>query len=274
MTVGVGDDVAHTAIVEQPRVETGWHARLRTAFGGAVVAVVLVILAVLWSQSLRAATFDDLRSDISQGAVREWYVADELVKGDFDRLEARQSPLETTQVTDDGVTSGTTTGPAGEPSGGILVWRSWDNRWHVAAAHMDLRSIGGFGTSASPEFTALVAQLREAGVPMRANDYGDPPGWHNLAALGGLVVLLVLVLGAAPRVGTRWFWFWLLLNGPLLLGFLAYAVMELIGFRRRPDRPLNKRLTGLVGLVGAVVLSFLVDLVAGALRSRGVPIPL
>lgn len=64
------------------------------------------------------------------------------------------------------------------------------------------------------------------------------------------------------------------MNGPLLLGFIAYAALELIGFRRLPDPPLNKRLTGLVGLVGAVVLGFLVDLVAGALRSRGVPIPL
>ena len=274
MTVAVGDDVAHTAIGEQPRVDTGWHTRFVTAFGGAVVAVCLILLGAMWTQGLRAATFDDLRSDISQGGVRQWYVADELVKGDFDRLEARQAPLETTSVTDDGVTSGTTNGSEGDATGGILVWETRDSRWHVAAADTDIRATGGFGTSESDESTALVAELRASGAPMRAFEFGDSPTWHNLAAMGGLIVLLTLLSGGPPRVGTRWFWFWVLVNAPLLLGFIAYAVMELIGFRRRPDPPLPKRLTGIVGLVGAVVLAIAVDLVAGGLRSHGVPIPL
>jgi hypothetical protein len=274
MTVAMGGDVAHMATGDSPRPETGWQARLVPAFGGAVLAVCLVILGAVWSQGLRAATFEDLRNDLASGGVREWYVADELVKGDFDRLYARQAPWETTEVTDDGVTSGTTTGSDGEASGGLIVWQSRDEVWHVAAADVDLRSSAGYSGSASPQSAELVAALREAGAPMRAFDFGDPPGWHTLAKLGGLVVLLVLVSGAAPRVGTRWFWFWMLLNAPLLLGFVAYAVLELIGIRRRRDPPLGKRLPGLASFVGAPVLSVLVVLGAGYLRQQGVPIPL
>ncbi|MEO7268856.1 MAG: hypothetical protein ABIW49_06590 [Knoellia sp.] len=276
MTVGVGDDVAQAATPERERAEPGWRARFITAFGGAVVIVALILIAVSWSQGLRAATFDDLRADISQGSVREWFVADTIAKGDFDRMEARQSTLEEEVVTQDGTTDSNTTsmnGP-GEPSGGILVWRTWgDSGWKVAAAESEIRGMGGFSADASEESKAVVKQLRGAGISMRPYDSFESPTPENLAKIGGLLVLLGLMVGAAPRVGTRWFWFWAMVIGPWFLGFIAYAVMELIGFRRRPDPPLTKRLTGIVGLVGAWVFGVLLALGADFLRQSGVPLP-
>ena len=272
MTVGVGDGVAQVAAPEQPRLEHGWHARFLVAFGGAVLVVSFLLLGSMWTEGLRAATFDDLRADLSQGSVQEWYVADNLSKGDFDRMVAHQSPLQNVVVDEAGVT--TTTG-AGELAGGILVWRTrGESGWKVAAAALDLRSIGSVATDASDESKALVERLRAAGVSMRPYDWGDTTGLENVAKLGAVLVIIGLVTGAAPRVGTRWFWFWVLLGAPLALGFIAYAVTELIGWRRRPDPPLKKRLPGIVGFIAAPCLSIALAVGADFLRSRGVPLPL
>jgi hypothetical protein len=55
---------------------------------------------------------------------------------------------------------------------------------------------------------------------------------------------------------------------------MAYAVTELVGLRRRPDPPLDRRLKGIVGFAGAILLRLGVAATAALLRSRGVPIPL
>lgn len=278
MTVGVGDDVAYAATSEQARPEMGWHARFITAFGGGVVVVVFLLLGSLWSDGLRASTFEDLRGDLRDGSVQEWYAADSLNKGFLDRMEANQSALHGEVVNGEGEVTSSSTSPTlteGEPTGGILVWRAWgSNGWQVAASDSDLGSFGEMRTDANEASKALVGELREAGVAMRPFDFGATPGLHGLVGFGALLVFASLLFGAAPRVGTRWFWFWLFLNGPLALGFVAYAVSELIGFRRRPDPPLNKRLPGIVGFVGAFLLSLALQLGADFLRARGVPIPL
>jgi hypothetical protein len=277
MTVGVGADVAQVATSGRERTEPSWHARFITAFGGAVVIVALILLAVSWSEGLRAATFDELRADLSQGSVQEWYVADKIAKGDFDRMEARQSTFEEVVVDGNGETTSTSTsmnGP-GEPSGGILVWRTWgDSGWKVAASDSEILGMGGLTAEASEESTALVRQLRDARFSMRPFDPFESTALENLAKLGGLLVLLGVVMGSAPRVGTRWFWFWAMVVGPWFLGFIAYAVVELIGFRRRPDPPLEKRLSGVMGLAGAWVLGILLSLGADFLRRSGVNLPL
>ncbi|EAP98509.1 hypothetical protein JNB_16133 [Janibacter sp. HTCC2649] len=268
----MGDDVAQVATPERERAP-GWHARFLIAFGGAVVVVSLLLLGSLWTDGLRASTFEELRGDIRNGAVQEWYVADSLSKGFLDAKEAHQTPVEATEVTDDGMF--TSTDPAGEASGGILVWRTFGGHgWQVANADAGFGSFDGHKADATEETSKLVRQLRDAGVSMRPFDWGDNTTLQNLAGFGALIVFAGLLFGAAPRVGTRWFWFWLFLNGPLAIGFIAYAVMELIGFRRRPDPPLTKRLTGITGLVGAWVLSVVLALSAAFLRSRGLQLPL
>ncbi|WP_353951328.1 hypothetical protein V6K52_17070 [Knoellia sp. S7-12] len=277
MTVGVGDDVAYAATPEQSREATGWHSRFIVAFGGAVVVVSILLLGSAWTEGLRGSTFAQLRSDIASGSVQEWYVADSLSQGDFDLMEAHQSQLHSEEVAENGEVSSSstsTTGP-GEPTGGILVWRMWGSQgWQVAASDNDPGSFGGMSVDANEQSKALVAALREAGVSMRPNDFSDNMTLQNFAAFGALLVLAGLLFGAAPRVGTRWFWFWMFLNGPFALGFIAYAAMELIGFRRRPDPPLKKRLPGVVGFVGALVLSFALAAGAEFLRRQGVPLPL
>lgn len=278
MTVGVGDDVAYAATPEQPRAATGWHARFIVAFGGAVVAVCLVLLGSFWSEGLRASTFEELRTTIAEGGVVEWYVADSLHKESLDRLEARQSSLQSEDVSADGAVTSSSTSPTntvGEPAGGILVWRTYGGPgWHVATADAGITASDGYRAEATDETRELVMQLREAGVSMRPFEWDHGSDLHNVAAIGAFLVFAGLVMGSAPRVGTRWFWFWLFLNGPLAIGFIAYAVMELIGFRRRPDRPLDKRAPGVVGFIGAFVLSGVFAVVAEWLRGRGVPIPL
>lgn len=277
MTVGVGDDVAYAATPEQARPEMGWHARFITAFGGGVVVVVFLLLGSLWSDGLRASTFEDLRGDLRDGSVQEWYVADALERGNFHRLEARQSTFQSEEVTSDGTTVSNSTslnGP-GELTGGILVWRAWgQSGWQVATADAGLGSFDGYTADATPETQELVKQLRAAGVSMRPHDFGNITILNAVATVGAFGVFAGLVMGAAPRVGTRWFWFWMFLNGPLFLGFVAYAVMELIGFRRRPDPPLKKRLPGIASFVGAFVLGVIFSMAAEHLRSRGVPLPL
>lgn len=272
MTVGVGDDVAYAAIPEQQRPQTAWGARFRVAFGGAVLAVALILLGSLWSSGLRASTFEQLRGDLRDGSVLEWYVADNVARGDFDVMEANQSTT-SQEVSPDGVTARNVNSDVF--AGGVIVWRTMGGAgWHVAAADMDLTGSGGFGASATPESTALVKELRAAGVSMRPYYFRDATAIGRLATVGGVLLFIGMVSGSAPRVGTRWFWFWMFLNGPLFLGFIAYAVMELIGFRRRPDPPLKKRLPGIVSFVGAPTLGLLLVLGADYLRSRGVPIPL
>jgi len=276
--VGVGDDVAQVAAPEQPRAEQGWHARFLVAFGGAVVVVSLLLLGSLWTEGLRASTFEELRGDISDGAVQEWYVADSLHKGFLDALEANQSSLHSETENVDGEVTSSATSPTlteGEPTGGILVWRTFGGHgWQVAVADAGFGTFDNYNADATEETSELVGQLRDARVSMRPFDWGDNTTPQNLAGFGALIVFAGLLFGGPPRVGTRWFWFWVLLNGPLAIGFIAYAVMELIGFRRRPDRPLDKRLSGLVGFAGAIVLSIAFGAGGAFLRSQGVPLPL
>ncbi|MFC7491090.1 MULTISPECIES: hypothetical protein [unclassified Knoellia] len=272
MTVGVGDDVAQEATPDATRPEQGWHARFLVAFGGAVVAVSLVLLGSLWGEGLRGSTFEDLRADIRDGLVQEWYAADRLNEGHLGFMQAEQAPLDG-PIGAEGST-GTTTAPEGDPTGGILVWRTWESGWHVAAAGAGVGSWGEMSSEATPESQALVEDLREAGVSMRPFAFGGMSALEKVAVLGAALVFLGLLMGAAPRVGTRWFWFWLFVNAPLALGLIAYAVTELIGFRRRPDPPLTRRLSGWMGFLGALVLSFAVGIGGDYLRSRGVALPL
>lgn len=272
MTVGVGEDVAYAATPEPVRPPTAWGARFRVAFGGGAVAVALILLGSLWSSGLRASSFEELRGDLRDGAVLEWYVADNVARGDFDVMQANQTTT-SQEVSPDGVPAGNMDSDVF--AGGIIVWRTMGGTgWHVAAADMDLSGTGGFGASASPESTALVTQLRAAGVSMRPYYFRDATAIGGIAVFGGVLLFIGMVAGPAPRVGTRWFWFWIFVVAPLCLGFIAYAVMELIGFRRRPDPPLTKRWRAIAGLVGAFLLSIALQLGADFLRGRGVSIPL
>ena len=271
MTVGVGDDVASSATPKVPaRSWNAWQQRLVVAFGGAVVAVVIMVLMASWSTGLRPSTFDQLRADLADGTVQQWYAAERFESGP---LDLRQAPTSTVRGDLDEVSEGVFLPPKGEPLGGILVWRTWGSPgWHVASQAGVVNAGDEYQEAATEESTALVAQLRAAQVPMKPYEYSDGGPFKGVLLVGGLAVLVVLVAGPAPRLGTRWFWFWVLVNVPLGLGAVAYAVLELIGVRRRRDAPRRRRLTGVHGFVGAIVVGIALGGLASLLRSWGVPL--
>ncbi|KGN34431.1 hypothetical protein N802_13220 [Knoellia sinensis KCTC 19936] len=273
----MGEGVAVAGTATAGRDGRWWHERFIVAFGGAVVVLATLIMAGSWTDGLRGSSFDELRQDLRNGAVQEWYVADQLERGTFDRMVAHQTgiveaPGEPTPDAAGGVDMTVDT-----QQGGIIVWRAYGAQgWRVATSDVDLDSFGSSisRSGGSPEVAEFVKELREADVPMRPFSVGDGGPLTFPAMLAAAGIFAGLIFGAAPRLGTRWFWFWVMVNGPLMLGFIAYAVVELIGFGRPTDRPLDKRLSGIVGFVGAIALSVAFGIGANALRSWGVPLPL
>lgn len=272
MTTGFGDAVSApaTACAPTPRVESQWSTRVLAAVGGAVVVVWVLLLATVWTTGLRASSFDALRSDLASGSVRQWYAASSLDTGMLDSARAEQAGT-AGGVVDPAAEGGFAT-PDGFPDGGILVWRTWgEPGWSVASPDGSIHP----PASASPteESTALVRQLRDAQVPMRPFAFSERTPLELVQIVGGLLVLARLVLGPATRVGTKWFWLWLFVGAPLALGVVAYAVTELVGLRRRPDRPPDRRFRGVFGFVAGLLLTIGVGLGAGLLGSWGVPLP-
>lgn len=290
MSTGVGDQVEAsgeaTAPVRGP--ESPWPGRVQAAFGGAAVLVWLLVLGSAWSTGLRPSTFDALRSDLATGSVTQWYAASALDKGILDLAHAEQAGL-AGGAGEPGWSSATAdpdglTGPAdsvegqefvtpeGFPDGGLLVWRTYGRPgWSVASPTGSVHP----AVSAGPteESTALVRQLREAEVPMKPFEFTDRSPLELVYLAGGVLLFARWLFGPAPRVGTKWFWFWLFIGTPLALGAVAYAVTELIGLRRRPDRPLDRRFRGIFGFLASVLVALAVGLAAQLLRSRGVPLP-
>jgi hypothetical protein len=273
MTVGRGDVEAEGRPAQALlRASTPWTQRLPAALGGAVVATIAALLVVGWSTGLRPSTFEQLRADLTDGSVQQWYAAEGLESGPLDLASA---PSSTVRGELEQAQEGEFLPPKGDPLGGILVWRTWGSPgWHVAA-QSDLSFVGDdHREPASEESAELVAQLRAAQVPMKPYEFSQGPPFKGIAVVGALLVLVLLVSGPAPRVGTRWFWFWVLVNTPAALGFVAYAVLELVGIRRRPDPPPDRRLSGVVGFIGALLASLALGFLADLLRSHGVPLPL
>jgi len=275
MNIRVGDGIVtpEVAAAEASQRSPEWPARVVAAFGGAVIVVCLMVLAAGWSTGLRPSTFETLRADISSGSVMEWYAASSLDKGamDFARAEqAGESGGSDGFLEDD---SGTFVPPEGFPDGGLIVWRSWgETGWSVAGPGGAVAAVTSAG--ATEESVALVRQLRAAQVPMKPFEFTDSSTLDWVYGAGALLVLARLALGPATRLGTKWFWLWLLVGTPLALGAIAYAVTELVGLRRRPDPPANKRFKGLWGFVAAILISLAVGAASHFLRSRGVPLPL
>lgn len=281
----VGDEPAgHVPVGGAPKRSFGdWHGRFMVAFGGAVLVVVAMLLGQAWTEGLRASSYGELERDIRDGIVQEWYVANSLDKGRFDGLVANQVNAQESGPNPTMPGDGTGGSPPTEngdsvpeqETGGIIVWRVWGaTGWRVAASDMVQRPGESMRQAADPRSRGLVGQLLESQAPMRAFQFGDTSLVGGITGLGGFLLLAGLIFGAAPRVGTRWFWFWAIVMAPLFLGVIAYAVTELIGIRRRPDRPLDKRLPGIIGFVGSAVLGIIVTLIADQLRQQGVDLPL
>ncbi|MEV0715071.1 hypothetical protein [Asanoa sp. NPDC050611] len=216
------------------------------------VRVGLALLWVVWAVAAwwtapRAATLDEARSDAAAGRIvaHQWTdsfgVADNLW---FARLRFSMS----------------TDGP-----GQVLVWRTGFGRVHHTLIP-DVVTEPGLGgdvvADPDPLHAALPDSQRGTVLP-----YFPPV----LAVVIALICLAILIQGPAPKLGTRWFWFFL--GGlPFGLGVLLWLRVERPWAEPEdpaPDRKTGqpKRYGGLTGLgltiLGGIVISLLVALLRG-----------
>lgn len=83
-------------------------------------------------------------------------------------------------------------------------------------------------------------------------------GWILLAL--SLTVLSGLIFGPAPRRGTRWYWFWIIVVTPHALGLVLWVIREHPW--AQVERPAaTDRDRGWFGLVTALVASFVLSVV-------------
>lgn len=277
MTVGVGDEARQDPVTpvaatpQQPRTWAGWRDRLVVAMGGAVVAIVAVLLVSGWQTGLRASTFEELEADLADGTVQQWYAAERLESAPLDLTRA---PASSVRGDLEEAGEGGYLPPKGDPLGGMLVWRTWgETGWQVASPAGPAALRDDHRMAATEESTALVGRLREAQVPMKPFEFSEGSWVTTIVSFGGLALLGVLVLGPSPRMGTRWFWFWVVFTLPAASGVVAYAVTELVGIRRRPDRAGNRRLSGVQGFLGSLVVGLALGALGTTLRDAGVPLP-
>jgi hypothetical protein len=149
----------------------------------------------------------------------------------------------------------------GEKLGPLFVWRLPDGRVRWADTN-DFDQVTVTGTVDEKEYAGTgavgLAQAVKAAGP--ADPYGDiaPARWvvEGISIVLGLTFLVVLVSGPAPVLGTRWYWFWLVVLPPYALGLLFWLFRDRPWSRRatgggqRPDR-------GFLGLLTGLLVAFL-----------------
>ena len=177
--------------------------------------------------------------------------------------------------------------------GPLFAWRTPDWRVHYVDVAADGTSTVLAGTVDATQFSdAFTASLAEAvqaagGEELQAS-VGTPFALRLLTGpLLTAAFLVLLLAGPAPRIGTRWFWFWVATLAPLGLGLLTWLIREHPrpaepDLEARPDAPVmwpgrETRLRGPLGfgagLVAAFAGSFLLHLVSGVTGEWLVPIP-
>lgn len=146
-------------------------------------------------------------------------------------------------------------------NGPLFVWRTNEGRTYYAAADAATAEppLVGAAEPSRPQTEAIRAAVMASLLDTARPLHGDVrPAYRYLPMLIGLVCLAVIVLGPAPALGTRWYWFWLTTGAPLGLGVLAWLAVER-PWSARPG-PMSEpgvdiRRRGLRGLLIAVVAS-------------------
>lgn len=202
--------------------------------------VIGVCLIVLWAAyvafaswtSPNEATVDKLREDLANGNATS-------------AMQVEQAPNSVWAYqwwTDDAAPKNLKKG-----TGDVVLWRTnnhqvnWTTMPNAAAAKA---AVDRQRTSDSAD-SDPVNTLREVTVAGRA-----------LA----LISLVMVVLGPAPRRGSRWFWFFLLAL-PFGLGVVAFA----IGERLTDPREQKTRLHGGFGFLAVIVVGLVLNLAYGTL---------
>ena len=150
--------------------------------------------------------------------------------------------------------------------------------WTDTADFGEVRRVGTVDEQAysGPGAVGIAESLRAAGRDPTATraDLTNPLA-GRLGVILGLAFLGVLVIGPAPALGTRWFWWWVVVLTPYGLGLLFWLARDRPW--ARPAEPAGPRardrgLLGLItGFLAAIVINVLLLLLTGVLGDRWVP---
>ncbi|MBD8062344.1 hypothetical protein [Oceanitalea stevensii] len=127
---------------------------------------------------------------------------------------------------------------AGIGSGSYPV--RWEGEGRPGYAYYD------YSTETGPrvdEGAEIIRAAESSGARVEVMGYNPIGGttW-NLHGIGALVALFLLVGGRAPRLATRWAWFWLLWSVPPAA--LVFVLVEPVPLWRSGALPATRRLTG------------------------------
>lgn len=241
-----------TVAPEPAAVTRNWWHSSRHVLGVLITALWLVVAALsLWAIP-HQATGSELQEALTEGRVAGWTFVG----------RSPSSPAMGSSQWDLGLTRQ----QHAMSNASYVVWQTDNHRRYVTDLAALAAHRGDYNTL--PEgvdswLNSSFEQQHPDAVPTDA-DWANWVGYLALAL--GLVTLAGILSGDAPRIGTRWFWFWLT-GFTFGLGFLAYAVLEGL----RDGRPVGrwfakgKRLTGLQGVVVLAVGSWVVSVGLGLL---------
>jgi hypothetical protein len=120
--------------------------------------------------------------------------------------------------------------PRTDETGTTIVWQTTSGQtFYAETMPFTTPQDHGVPGGAQRAAAAVEQRLEEAGIPQLYQS-SDAPRLAGILMISGL---LVLVGGSAPRLGTRWFWFWSA-GAPGGLGVLAYLIFERIRPSTRP----------------------------------------
>ncbi|WP_412735141.1 hypothetical protein [Krasilnikovia sp. MM14-A1259] len=234
----------------------------------AVVLLWLLAAATAWWTAPRQQSYEQATAAVTAGRVTAYQWGDHWDDGSAQRWFGDYS-----------LQSSGTPGP-------IFAWRTPDARWHWTdtggvVVPVDATDAADDQQYAGPGAAALTRELKAAGLDDADSDVVLPTAVVAIATVLGLLLLGVLIAGPAPRLGTRWYWFWVITVVPYGLGLLVWVAREHPWSRSAavelaPDgTPRRDRgFLGLgVGLLSALVISVAVVLLRGALGDTWLPHP-
>lgn len=126
----------------------------------------------------------------------------------------------------------------------------WEGRGRPGYAYYDYSTQTGARVDEGAE---IIRAAESSGARVEVMDHYPVGGvtW-SLHGTGALVALVLLIGGTAPRLATRWAWFWLLWCVPPAA--LVFVLVEPVPLWRRGAPPARRRLTGGWAFLLAVML--------------------
>ncbi len=234
---------------------TGVDALRGAGARGQVVSVarlVLVGLWVVWAAAAwwtapRAASLEQARADASAGRVLAYQWGDSFNVGDGSSLWFARLHF----------------GSSGQANQ-VVIWRTSFGQVHYAQTPALTPDPS---LTAPPRPSDELARLLPAGGGSNPTPYFPPV----LATIIALIALAILIQGPAPKLGTRWFWFFL--GGlPFGLGLLMWLRAERPWTEPEPPAPDRKtgqpkRYSGLTGLGLMILAGIVISILIALLRS-------